>query len=183
MPQTVKSLPAVRETQVRSLCQEDPLEKEMAAHSSTLAWRTLWTEEPGRLRSMGSQRVGHDWATSLSLSFNTKEKVKTKQKKSKETLQKHKGWKGISLAPPSAHVKIQVPCAFPLSSSSNPSNLWKEKEMPDPVSIISPSPSLLPFFDGQEGWAESQNYCWYWGEVWLILKFSPPWQVEVWSEI
>ena len=46
----------------------DPLEKEMAPHSSTLAWKIPWTEEPGRLQSMGSQRVGHDWATSLSLS-------------------------------------------------------------------------------------------------------------------
>ena len=56
----VKSLPAVRETQVQSLGQEDPLEKEMATHSSILAWKIPWTEEPGRLQSMGSQRVGHD---------------------------------------------------------------------------------------------------------------------------
>jgi len=54
------------ETQVRSLGQEDPLEKEMATHSSILAWRIPWREEPGRLQSMGSQRVGHDWGTSLS---------------------------------------------------------------------------------------------------------------------
>ena len=47
---------------------EDPLEKEMAVHSSIVAWKIPWTEEPGRLQSMGSQRVGHDWATSLSLS-------------------------------------------------------------------------------------------------------------------
>ena len=56
------------ETWVWSLGLEDPLEKEMATHSSTLAWRIPWREEPGRLQSMGSQRVGHDWATSLSLS-------------------------------------------------------------------------------------------------------------------
>ena len=56
----LKCLPGMRETQVRSLGQEDPLEKEMAAHSSTLAWRLPWREEPGRLQSMGSQRVGHD---------------------------------------------------------------------------------------------------------------------------
>ena len=56
----VKSLPAVRETQVQSLGQEDPLEKEMATHSSTLAWKIPWMEEPGRLQSMGSQRVGHN---------------------------------------------------------------------------------------------------------------------------
>ena len=60
----------MRETWVRSLGWEDPLEKEMATHSSTLAWRIPWTEEPGRLQSMGSQRVRHDWATSLSLSLS-----------------------------------------------------------------------------------------------------------------
>ena len=58
--QLVKRLPTMRETQVRSLGREDPLEKEMAIHSSTLAWRIPWREEPGRLQSMGSQRVGHD---------------------------------------------------------------------------------------------------------------------------
>ena len=58
MAQTVKRLPAMQETQVRSLGHEDPLEKEMATHSSILAWEILWTEEPGRLQSMGSQRVG-----------------------------------------------------------------------------------------------------------------------------
>ena len=58
--QTVKRLPAVRETWVRSLGWEDPLEKEMATHSSTLAWKIPWTEEPGGLQSMGSQRVVHD---------------------------------------------------------------------------------------------------------------------------
>ena len=65
--QTVKCLPAVRETRVRSLGWEDPLEKEMATHSSNLAWKIPWTEEPGGLQSMGSQRVGHDWATSLQI--------------------------------------------------------------------------------------------------------------------
>ena len=57
----------MRETWVQSLGQEDPLEKEMATHSSPLAWRIPWMEEPGGLQSMGLQRVGHDWATSLSL--------------------------------------------------------------------------------------------------------------------
>ena len=65
MAQTVKCLSAMQETRVRSLGWEDPLEKEMAAHSSILAWKLSWTEEPGRLLSTGSQRVGHDWATSL----------------------------------------------------------------------------------------------------------------------
>ena len=60
MAQTVKGLPAMWETQVRSLGRKDPLEKEMAAHSSILAWKIPWMEEPGRLQSMGLQRVGHD---------------------------------------------------------------------------------------------------------------------------
>ena len=58
--QLVKRLPAMQETWVRSLGWEDPLEKEMATHFSTLAWKIPWTEEPGRLQSMGLQRVGHD---------------------------------------------------------------------------------------------------------------------------
>ena len=58
--QTVKSLPAMQETWIRSLGQEDPLEEGMAIHSSILAWRIPWTEEPGGLQSMGSQRVRHD---------------------------------------------------------------------------------------------------------------------------
>ena len=58
--QMVKRLSAMRETQVRSLGWEDPLEKEMAAHCSTLAWKIPWAEQPGRLQSMGSLRVRHD---------------------------------------------------------------------------------------------------------------------------
>ena len=66
--QTVKSLPVMQETWVQSLGQEDPLEKKVATHSSILAWRIPWMEEPGRLHTVGSQRIGHDWATSLSQS-------------------------------------------------------------------------------------------------------------------
>ena len=58
--QPVKNLPAVQETQVQSLGWEDPLEEEMETHSSIVAWKISWTEEPGGLQSMGSQRVGHD---------------------------------------------------------------------------------------------------------------------------
>ena len=61
----VKRLSTMWETQVRSLGWEDLLEKEMATHSRTIAWKIPWTEEPGRLQSMGSQRVGHDCASSL----------------------------------------------------------------------------------------------------------------------
>ena len=69
--QMVKRLPTMHETRVQSLGQEDLLEKEMATHSSILAWKVPWMEEPGRLQSMGSQRVGNDRVTSLSffLSF------------------------------------------------------------------------------------------------------------------
>ena len=65
--QMVKSLPAMQETRVRSLCQEDHLEKGMAIHSSILAWRMPWTEETGGLPSMGLQRVRHDWANNTKL--------------------------------------------------------------------------------------------------------------------
>ena len=58
--QTVKRLPTMQETRVQSLGWEDLLEKEMATHSSILAWKIPWAEEPGRVQSMGSQRVGHE---------------------------------------------------------------------------------------------------------------------------
>ena len=63
--QRLKRLPAMQKTWVRSLGREDPVEKEMANHSSILAWRIPWAEEPGGLRSTGSQWVGHNWVTSL----------------------------------------------------------------------------------------------------------------------
>ena len=67
--QMVKCLPTMRETQVRYPGWEDPLEKEMATHSSTLVWKIPWMEETGRLQSMGSERVRHNWETSLSFFF------------------------------------------------------------------------------------------------------------------
>ena len=66
MAQMVKHLPAMQETGLDLWVRKFPLEKGMAIHSSTLAWKTPWMEEPGGLQSMGSQRVGHDWATSHS---------------------------------------------------------------------------------------------------------------------
>ena len=72
MAQMVKNLPAMQETQIQSLGQEDPLEKGMATLSSILAWRIPRTEEPGTLQSKRSQRVGHDWATNtLTFTFHT----------------------------------------------------------------------------------------------------------------
>ena len=68
--QTVKRLPTIWETKVRSLGWEDPLEEEMATHSSILAWGIPWMEEPGRLQPMGWQRIRHDRVTSLSLSLH-----------------------------------------------------------------------------------------------------------------
>ena len=65
MAPMAKRLPAMQETRVRFLGREGPLEKEMAIHSSTLAWKIPWTEEPDRLQSVGLQRVGHDWTTSF----------------------------------------------------------------------------------------------------------------------
>ena len=78
--QRLKRLPVMQETWVRSLGQGDPLEKELATHSSTPAWRIPWTEELSGSQSTGSQRVGHDWVTSLSffhflLSIRKKEKI------------------------------------------------------------------------------------------------------------
>ena len=67
MAETVKNLPAVQETWLQSLDWENPLEKEMAIHSSIVAWKIPWTEECGGLQSMGLQRVGHDWATNTLL--------------------------------------------------------------------------------------------------------------------
>ena len=68
--QMVKHLPTMQDTWVQSLGQEDLLEKEMATHSSILAWKIPWTEEPGSLQSMGLQRVGHELATSLFTSLS-----------------------------------------------------------------------------------------------------------------
>ena len=67
----VKNMPAVRETQVRFLGGEDPLEKRMATHSSILAWRISWAEEPGGLQSMGSQRDGHNLVTNTNKDYNS----------------------------------------------------------------------------------------------------------------
>ena len=71
MAQTVKNPPGMRETWVQSLGWEDSLEEGMATHSTILAWRLPWTEEPGRLQSTGSQRVGHDTTEQLHFHFHS----------------------------------------------------------------------------------------------------------------
>ena len=73
--QMVKHLPAMQETWVRFLGWEDPLEKEMAIHSSTLAWKIPWTEEPERTQSTDSQRVGHDWANLFKLKKKKRKEI------------------------------------------------------------------------------------------------------------
>ena len=83
----------MQETWVQSLGQEDPLEKEMATHSSIHAWKIPWTEEPGGLQSMGSQRVGQDWATSLHSELGP-EGMKEKQDLPLRRLQDTYLWKG-----------------------------------------------------------------------------------------
>ena len=72
MPQRVKCLSTMRETRIQSLVRGDLLEKEMAPHSSILAWKIPWMEEPGRLQSIGSQWVRHNWMTSLSFLANNR---------------------------------------------------------------------------------------------------------------
>ena len=104
----VKRLSIKQETRVWSLGQEDPLKKEMAIHSRTIAWKIPWTEEPGRLQSMGSQRVGHDWATSLSL-----KKIKLhcsilKIKTSIISLRNQLGTRGISVQTGIRYIKCYV---------------------------------------------------------------------------
>ena len=91
--QTVKHLPTMWETRVQSLGWEDLLEKETATHSNILAWKIPWEEEPGRPQSMGLQRVGHDWATSLSLSNQFYQEVSSKSSFPLSTF----GFPGISV--------------------------------------------------------------------------------------
>ena len=103
--QTVKHLPTMWETQVQSLGQEDPLEKEMATHSIILAWKIPWTEEPGRLQTMGSRRVRHDWATSLSLSlFRYKINI----------------WESIALLHTNNETEKVIKTTFPFTVTSKP---------------------------------------------------------------
>ena len=116
--QTVKCLSTMWETQVRALGWEDPLEKETAIHSSTIAWKIPWTEEPGRLQSMGPQRVRHDWATSLSLStflkwqnYRNEEPVSGCQGMRRELRWDRSGC-GCKGAIPGILVAVEIVCIF-----------------------------------------------------------------------
>ena len=117
--QTVKRLPTMRETRVWSLGWEDPLEKEMATHSSTLAWKFPWMEERGRLQSMRSQRVGNDWATSLHFTSITHHLSKHKQNKTKWYKQMYH-LSGLS----NLHWLPSPSLNLPKSSCNAPEYLW-----------------------------------------------------------
>ena len=105
--QTVKCLPTIRETQLQSLGWEDLLEKEMATHSSTLAWKIPWMEKPGRLQSMGSWRVGHDWATSFIHSLTQHKHVGNKHSVLLVSVQTHAMVQSAT-GPPE---RAQAPCS------------------------------------------------------------------------
>ena len=106
--QTVKLLPAMWKTWVQSMGWEDPLEKEMATHSSTLAWKIPWMEEPGRLQSMGLQKVRHNWVNSLYVkqySFLKKLKIELPYNPATSLLDRHpKEIKPVSWRDICAHV-------------------------------------------------------------------------------
>ena len=142
MAQTVKRLPAMWETRVRFLGQEDPLEKEMAIHSSTLAWKIPWTEKPDRLQSMGSQRVRHNWTTSVSLSVQFSPSVLS------NSLWPHK----LQHARP--------PCPSPTSevhSNSRPLSRWCH---PAISSSVIPLSSCLQSLPASESFPMSQLFAW-----------------------
>ena len=112
------------ETWIRSLGWEDPLEKEMATHSSTLAWKIPWVEEHGRLQSMGLQRVGHDWATSL---YSLTPKFMCNNKEARIVRKKTWGEKGRVLKEtgPKRHENIMKPQLLKQSSS----NTWRDNQI------------------------------------------------------
>ena len=126
--QMVNRLSTMREIWVRSLGREDPLEKEMAIHSSTIAWKIPWTEEPGRLQSMGSQRVRHDWATSLLHHFIPARMAIIKRSDNSKSWWRHKGirtlwvrignstvtWNTVTQFFKMLNIKLQHDLPFPL---------------------------------------------------------------------
>ena len=140
--QRLKRLPAVWETWVLSLGWEDPLEKEMATHPSTLAWRIPWMEEPGGLQSTGLQRVRHDWATSLSVYVLSMWSVMSYSLWPQWTIDhqdplsmifpRQEYWSGLAFSPPKnlpnsgiKHVSPALAGEFlPLSHMGNPLHKW-----------------------------------------------------------
>ena len=105
--QLVKNLPTMQETWVQSLSWEDPLEKGKATHSSILAWRISWTEEPGRLQSLGSQRVGHNLATFTFTLFQTSTVSELRTSRCSSWIQKRLRDQRSNCQHPSDHRKKQ----------------------------------------------------------------------------
>ena len=125
MAQLVKNSSSIQETQVQALDWEDPLEEEMAIHSSILAWRIPRTEEPGRLQSMGSQRVRHDWATHTSF-------FQMLMAESTLTI-------GISIT-------IKPPSLSPCDTNANDQFSCTKKQTKNPHNYLTTCLTLLPWF-------------------------------------
>ena len=126
--QTVKHLPTVWETRVRFLGREDPLEREMATHSSTLAWKIPWMEEPGRLRSMWLLRVGHDWATSLLLFTLTQWRRKWQPTPVFLPGESH-GWRSLVGYSPWGRKDSDTTHCLKFTSSESFSHQWEQKQL------------------------------------------------------
>ena len=151
----VECLPAMQETWVQSLGQEDPLEKEMATHSNTLAWKIPWVEEPGRLQSAWSQRVGHDWATELNwtdlkvflcIEFLSFSQSVSSVAQSCLTLRPHE----------SQHTRPPCPSPTPgVHSDSRPLSPWCHPAISSSVVPFSSCPQSLP---ASESFPMSQVY-------------------------
>ena len=140
----------MQETRVWSLGWEDPLEKEMATRSSTIAWRIPWTEEPGGLQSTGSQRVGHNWATSLSLTFLFRCKEKSFSVPALDTWGYSKNLRKYSSHYWKEHVKVKVwvvQSYLTLCNPMVPARLlcpWKSPEKNTEVSSHSLHQGIFP---------------------------------------
>ena len=144
----LKHLPTMWETGVQSLGREDLLEKEMVTHSYILAWKIPWMEEPGRLHSMGSQRVGHDWATSLHLDMKRCKDEISSDDQSCPTLWLHE----------SQHAR--PPCPSPtrrVYSNSCPSSQWCHPAISSSVVPFSSCPQSFPALGS---FPVSQHFAW-----------------------
>ena len=145
----------MQETQVRSLGQEDSLEKEMAIHSSTIAWRIPWTEEPGRLQSMGSQRVRHDWTITFSffLSFGPRVTLGSKDKLTSKVI--NSSIQSISVILSFKVINLYLVLSLvPRSHSQNPWNCLRVKGK---ASLVAQRVKHLPAIQETHVWSLGQK--------------------------
>ena len=180
MAQMVKRLPATQETRVRFLGQEDPLEKEMAIHSSILAWEIPWTDEPGRgcVVSMGLQRVGHNWATnSFQICYRTDNPIPTRH----PSVQFSHSVMSYSLWPhESQHARPLCPSPTPrVHSDSCPSSPWCHPAISSSVVPFFSCPQSLPAL---ESFPMSQLFAWGGQSIWVsaLASFLPK-NTQGWS--